>query len=215
MNEKEKIEPQNKPKKGEFYIFRPDMRGGGRGHGVEFENEDAVPFPVYMSQPSERGGLAELKETPRLRYDSNIGDMPDDLDSSFRGYWLVSESLKQVLQSADPDGFAFARCSFLLEDGSEAPSHYLCEVVRILDAIDEAASTVKVLSGYPNGKFYRVAGGASFAFKKEVVGAVHVFRTPYTADAFCDRVLRDTLIKHGYGKPPRTRGVWFLDASVC
>ncbi|WP_413894684.1 hypothetical protein [Pantoea ananatis] len=28
----------------------------------------------------------------------------------------------------------------------------------MLDAIDEAASTVKVLTGYPNGKFYRLAG---------------------------------------------------------
>ncbi|WP_184409132.1 DUF1629 domain-containing protein [Xanthomonas sp. 3075] len=203
---------QNKPRKGEFYILRPDMRGG-RGPGVEFENEKAVPFPVYMSEPSERGGLAELKETPRLRYDSRVGDMPNDLESGFKGYWLVSEPLKQVLQSVDPDGFAFVPCSFLLEDGTEAPPHYLCEVVRILDAIDEAASKVKVLTGYPNGKYYRVAGGASFAFKKEVVGVAHVFRTPYTADAFCDRVLRDILIEHGFGKSPKTRGVRIMDAA--
>ncbi len=206
---------ENKPKKGDFYILRPDMRGGGRGHGVKFENEKAVPFPVYLSEPSERGGLAELKGTPRLRYDSGIGDMPNDMHSGFKDYWLVSEPLKQVLQSVDPDGFAFVLCSFLLEDGSEAPPHYLCEVVRMLDAIDEAASKVKILTGYPNGKFYRVAGGASFAFKKELIGTAHVFRTPYTADAFCDRVLRDALIAHGFGKSPRTRGVWLLDASVC
>lgn len=215
MNEKEKIRLQNKPKKGEFYILMPDMRGGGRGHGVEFDNEDSVPFPVYLSEPSERGGLAELKEIPRLRYDSRIGDMPNDMQNGFKDYWLVSEPLKQVLQCADPDGFAFARCSFLLEDGSEAPPHYLCEVVRMLDAIDEAASTVKVLTGYPNGKFYRLAGGADLAFKKEVIGNAHVFRTPYASEAFCDRTLRDTLIQHGFGKSPRTRGVWLIDAAGC
>jgi len=217
MNETEKLQvtTQNKPKKGEFYILMPDMRSGGRGHGVEFENEKAVPFPAYLSEPSERGGLAELKETPRLRYDSRIGDMPNDMHSGFKDYWLVSEPLKQVLQSVDPDGFAFVRCSFLLEDGSEAPSHYLCEVVRMLDAIDEAASTVKVLTGYPNGKYYSLAGGANLAFKNDVIGDAHVFRTPYSSEAFCDRFFRDALIEHGFGKSPRTRGVWLIDAAGC
>ncbi|MFA0923614.1 imm11 family protein [Xanthomonas fragariae] len=206
---------QNVPRKGEIYILQPDMRGGGRGHGVEFENEKVVPFPAYLSSPPESGGLAALQETPRLRYDSRIGDMPNDLDSGFKDYWLVSGPLKQLFQSVDPEGFVFVRCAFLLEDGSEAPPHYLCEVVRILDAIDEAASTVKVLTGYPNGKYYSITGGANLAFRKEIIGSAHVFRTPYTADAFCDRVLRDTLIEHGFGKSPRTRGVRLIDAAGC
>ncbi len=206
---------QNKPEKGEFYILQPDMRGGGRGHGVEFVNEKAVPFPAYLSSPPESGGLAMLQEAPRLRYDHRMGDMPRDLDSGFKDYWLVSEPLKHVFQAVDPEGFAFVPCEFLLEDGSHAPPHYLCEVVRMLDAIDEAASTVKVLTGYPNGKYYSIAGGADFAFKKEVIGSAHVFRTPYTADAFCDQVLRDALLDSGFGKSPRTRGVRLIDAAGC
>ncbi|USJ02926.1 DUF1629 domain-containing protein [Xanthomonas prunicola] len=206
---------ENKPKKGEFYLLRSDMRGGGRGHGVEFENEDAVPFSIAYSRPGEDAGLAALKETPRLRYDSRIGDMPNDMHDGFKDYWLVSEPLKLVLETADPEGFAFALCDFRLEDGTPGAPHYLCEVVRIIDAIDEEASTVKVLTGYPNGKYYRVAGGANFAFRKEVVGSAHIFRTPYTSDAFCDRFLRDTLIAQGFGKSPRTRGVWLIDAFGC
>ncbi len=217
MNEIEEstMTTHHKPKKGEFYILEPDMRGGGRGNGVEFENEKNVPFPAHMSQPSERGGLAELKETPRLRYDSRIGDMPNDMHSGFKGYWLISEPLKQIFQSMDPAGFSFVKCSFLLEDGSEASPHYLCEVVRMLDAIDEAASKVKVLTGYPNGKYYRLAGGANLAFRKNIVGSAHIFRTPYSSEAFCDRLLRDTLIEHGFGRLPRTRGVWLTDAAAC
>nr|WP_301541652.1 DUF1629 domain-containing protein [Xanthomonas euvesicatoria] len=207
------VSTQNAPKKGEFYILRSDMGGGGRGHGVEFENEDAVPFPIVYSRPGEDAGLVALKETPRLRYDSRIGDMPDDLDSGFKDYWLVSEPLKQVLEAADPEGFAFALCDFRLEDGTPAAPHYLCEVVRIVDAIDEEASTVKVLTGYPNGKYYSLLGGARLAFRKDVVGAAHVFRTPYTADAFCDRFLRDNLISQGFGKSPRNRGVRLIDAA--
>jgi len=214
MNEKEKIEPQNKPKKGDFYILEPDMRGG-RGPGVEFENEDAIPLPLYMCEPSEAGGLSQAKETPRLRYDSRIGDMPNDLESGFKCYWLVSEPLKRVFELVDPHGFAFLRCSLLLEDGMEAPPHYLCEVVRILDAIDESASTVNVFTGYPNGKYYSIAGGAILAFNKEAIGSAHVFRTPYTADAFCDRAMRDALLEHGFGKSQRTLGVRLIDAVGC
>ncbi|MCC4605386.1 DUF1629 domain-containing protein [Xanthomonas campestris pv. badrii] len=205
----------NAPKKGEFYIIRSDVRGGGRGHGVEFENEDAVPFSIADSLPGEDAGLAALKETPRLRYDSRIGDMPNDMHSGFKSYWLVSEPLKQVLEAADPKGFAFALCDFRLEDGTPGAPHYLCEVVRIIDAIDEEASTVKILTGYRNGKHYSVAGGAEFGFRKDVVGAAHVFRTPYTSDAFCDRFLRDTLIAQGFGKSPKTRGVWLIDTFGC
>ncbi|MBV6845340.1 DUF1629 domain-containing protein [Xanthomonas campestris pv. paulliniae] len=206
---------QNAPRKGEFYILRSDVRGGGRGHGVEFENEDAVPFSIAYSVPGEDAGLAALKETPRLRYDSRIGDMPSDMHDGFKDYSLVSEPLKLILEAADPEGFAFALCDFRLEDGTPGAPHYLCEVVRIIDAIDEEASTVKVLTGYPNGKYYSLRGGAELAFKKDVVGAAHIFRTPHTANAFCDRFLRDTLIAQGFGKSPRTRGVWLIDTFGC
>ncbi|CAH2709012.1 DUF1629 domain-containing protein [Xanthomonas campestris pv. nigromaculans] len=203
----------NAPQKGTFYILRSDMGGGGRGHGVEFENEDAVPFPIAYSRPGEDSGLAALKETPRLRYDSRIGDMPNDMHSGFKRYWLVSEPLKLILEAADPEGFAFALCDFRLEDGTPGAPHYLCEVVRIIEAIDEEASNVKVLTGYRNGKYYDITGGAEFAFNKDVIGTAHIFRTPYTADAFCDRFLRDTLISQGFGKSPKRRGVRLIDAA--
>ncbi|MBO9738884.1 DUF1629 domain-containing protein [Xanthomonas axonopodis pv. begoniae] len=209
------MKTENKPEKGVFYILQPDMRSGGRGHGVQFVNENSVPFPAYLSSPPESGGIAMLHEVPRLRHDHRNGDMPRDLDSGFKDYWLVSEPLKHVFQTVDPEGFSFAPCEFLLEDGSQAPPHYLCEVVRILDAIDETASRVKVLTGYPNGKYYSIAGGADLAFEKEVIGSAHVFRTPYTADAFCDHILRDALRASGFGKSPRTRGVRLIDAAGC
>lgn len=208
------VNPETKPRKGEFYILRPDMNGG-RGPGLDFENEDAFPLPLYMSEPTERGGLASVTETPVLRYDSRVGDMPNDLESGFKCYWLVSDPLKKVLESVDPNGFAFVRSSLLLEDGTEAPPHYLCEVVRMLDAIDESASTVNVFTGYPNGKYYSVTGGAILAFNKEAIGSAHIFRTPHTADAFCDRVMRDTLLAHGFGKSPKTRGVRLFDTVGC
>ncbi len=202
------------PKSGQFYILRADMRGGGRGQGVSVENEDDIPFPASLSVPPEVGGLANLKVKPRLRHERRLGDMPKDLQSGITDYWLVSEPLKRLLASVDPEGFAFVECEFSLEDGTTAAPHYFCEVTRVLDAVDLASSKVKVLTeGYRNGKYYSVAGGARLAFDLKVVGAAHVFVTPYTADVFCDRTLRDALLEGGFGIEPKTRGVRLIDAS--
>lgn len=200
----------NAPRKGEFYILKRDGRGGGRGHGLVFENEDEVPF----AHPSFGPSLAALKVTPRLRYDPRVGDPPDDLQSGFQGYWLVSEPLKRVLESVDPEGFAFKPTVFTLADGSAAAPHYFCEVLRVLDALDEDASTLQIETGdYINGRFYNTFA-ASLTFKREVVGDAHVFFTPYSGDeAYCTRKLRDALLEAGFGVPSDTRGVWLYDAA--
>ncbi|WOB25891.1 DUF1629 domain-containing protein [Xanthomonas dyei] len=212
MNEVE-APAENTPRKGEFYILIPDVRGGGPGHGITLENKLSIPLPKHISQDASAAGLKDIKETPRLRQGSAVS-MPNDLDSSFRGYWLVSEPLKKIFESIDPKAFDFAKCDFILHDGSQAPPHYLCEVVREIDAIDEQSSQVKVLTeGYPKGKFYSLTGGAKLAFRKELVGSSHIFRTPYTADSFCDRAFRDALIDNGFGEPRNSRGVWLIDAA--
>ncbi|MCC4600202.1 DUF1629 domain-containing protein [Xanthomonas melonis] len=205
----------NAPQEGEFYILRPDVRGGGSVHGVVFENEKALrPAGRGIIRPTD-GGFPPLKEAPRLRYDESRGRMPNDLQGGFSGYWLTSDPLKKLLESIDSEGFEFVPCDFILEDGSQGPAHYLCDVARVIDAIDEHASTVKVLTeGYSKGKYFDLTGGASLAFNKEVIASAHVFRTPYTADAFCDRFLRDALIENGFGRSPRTRGVRLIDASA-
>ncbi|MGW8274741.1 DUF1629 domain-containing protein [Xanthomonas axonopodis] len=206
---------KNKPKVGEFYVLSSDVRGGGLGHGVVFENEKELrPAGQGIIRPSS-GGFPPLSEKPRLRYDKRQGRMPEDLQGGFSGYWLTSEPLKQILESVDPDGFAFVPCEFVMEDGSQGPPYFLCDVVRTLDALDEAASTLKILTeGYPAGKHYSLAGGASLAFIQDVVGTAHVFRTPYNSRLIvCDRVLRDALVESGFGKAPRSRGVWLEDAA--
>lgn len=203
----------NAPQKGEFYVLSPDMRGGGPGHGVVLENEMSVPLPEHVSLDPNKSGLKDLKEKPRLRQ-GIPNRMPNDLDSSFRSYWLISEPLKNLFEAFDSSAFAFAECDFILLDGSMAPAHYLCEVVREIDAIDLEASTVRVLTeGYPKGKYYSMVGGAKLAFHKDLVGSAHVFRTPYAAKVFCDRAFRDELIKNGYGKSRKSLGVWLTDAA--
>ena len=94
---------------GEFYLLTPDTRGGGRGRGVVMENKREIPLASYLSLPPGNGGLSELKEIPRLRLDSSLGEMPRDLEGGFRGYWLVSEPLRCLLEAIDGAGFEFRR----------------------------------------------------------------------------------------------------------
>ncbi len=203
----------NRPKEGEFYILSVEM--GGPEHGVVFENRRQVVTPPNRLYQPNGAAFRSFNEMPRLRQ-SRPDRMVNDLDSSFGGYWLVSEPLKRVLESVDPEGFAFAECEFILHDGTVGPKHYLCDVVRTLDAVDETTSKLRIEldDDYPGGKYYNVSGAARIAFKKEAVGSAHVFLTPYSSDPFCDRILRDALIEHGFGKEPSTRGVSLEDAAA-
>lgn len=214
MNEATRV-TENGPQKGEFYTLSPDMRGS-LGHGVVFENKASFPLPTHLSLEQSGSGIKEFSDVPRLRQ-SQPDQMVNDLDSSFRGYWLVSDPLKELFESIDSEAFSFAKCEFTLYNGSQAAPHYFCEVIREIDALDEEASTVKILTeGYPKGKHYSLAGGASLVFKKEIVGAAHIFRTPYNGGlVICDRLFRDALIEHGFGKGRNSRGVWLSDAADC
>ena len=101
--------------------------------------------------------------------------------------------MKTVLQTVDPEGVAFLPCEVRLQDGERGPVSWLCDVVRILDAVDEAASRVKIkyLPQY-NAKIYQLAGGANLVFREDVVGAAHIFRLAHLKPAvFCDQQIKD------------------------
>ena len=89
-----------------------------------------------------------------------------------------------------------------------------CVVIRILDAIDENASSAKVLNGYQNGRYYSLSGGGNLSFKGAEVADAHVFMDIHSGSrVYCDRVLRDALIEHGFGTVINPSGVWIEDAA--
>lgn len=203
-------------RRGRHFILRPDLTRGGRGHGVVFENEDALRTPPRLILQPEGGGFPPLKETPRLVYDPKKGDHPEDLEGGMSGYWLVSERLKAVFEAVDPGAFEFADCDYRLPDGSAGPRYFLCDVVRTLDALDESASKlmIEISDEFIDGKFYNMMGGSSLVFRPDVVGSSHVFKLPYAGRlVFCDHVLRDAVYEAGIGGPRKSRGLWFTDTS--
>lgn len=52
----------NQPKKGEFFHLQPDVRRGGKGHGVVFENRDALLTPPRLILKPKDGGFPALRE---------------------------------------------------------------------------------------------------------------------------------------------------------
>lgn len=205
--------PRRTQSERKFYVFGPDIRGGGSGHGLVFVNEEKLLTPPRMIVRPEGGGFPELKEKPHIAYDKKQGKPPRDLEGTLSGYWFVSERLKQIFEVVDPDAFVFAECDYTLNDGSKGPKHFLCDVVRSIDALDEEASDVRV-KYYPDHqtgedmKLYSVAGGASLHFHEEIVGTAHVFVQPrLAADPICDDVLYVAC-----KSAKDIKGLWFLDA---
>lgn len=211
-----KMTAHNSPKANEFYTLMPDIRSNWGASGVIFENERELLTPPRRILRPPQGGFPPLRQMPQLGHNPRKGKMPRDLEGIFSGYWLVSERLKKVFEEVDPLAFAFAECLFRMPDGSVGPKHFLCDTVRVLDAVDEEASTlnVEISDEFVNGKFYNFCGGARLAFDKNVIGSAHIFRVPYSGRlVVCDRAFRDAVRHAGIGAQSCSDGLWFEDAA--
>ena len=186
------------PHKGEFFLVDASFLDNSRVPGIEIANEETLiqPGMNVVSRPS--GMPDQYPERPHLVHVQQKGGMPRDLEE-FAGIWIVSEPLKQLFEQMDAEAFAFVACDFSLADGSTGPLYYLGNVLRRLDALDEASSRVRIKldHNYQTGedeKLYSLVGGASLVFKQDVVGDAHIFRQDRIgAPPICDRVMFDAL----------------------
>ena len=79
-------------------------------------------------------------------------------------YWLISDKMTTVFEGVDPDGFALARCSVLMADGTPGPAYWLCDITRV-----------------------------NLVSKEDVVGSAHIFRMAHRdPTVICDQRLKDT-----------------------
>jgi hypothetical protein len=174
--------------------FWPD----GSIPGLEIANEASLRPPgAYVVLPP-TGEPGQYPERPHLVHLPEKGGLPRDFEI-LSGIWIVSEALKRVFERVDPEAFSFVECDFTLSDGSQGPRHHFCSVIRAIDALDEAASRVRIKTDHnfitgEDEPFYSIVDGASLVFKGDIVGNAHVFRQPRCAlDAICDRVMFDAL----------------------
>ena len=200
-----------KAKARKFYLMGPDFGTGSRV-GWEMENlQMLLEGRRVLGPPRGSRGIAEFPEPPRLLIDRSIGRAPRDVEQ-YHEYWLVSDRLKESLAEIDPEGVVFVRCDVFNRDGTKGPIYWLTDVVRVLDAVDEDASRVRI-KYYPednNRKVYSLLGGANLVFKERDVGTAHIFRMRYSEPyVICRQELRDACKKAGL------KGISFKDAANC
>lgn len=141
-----KVKRQSKPKPRKFFSISPDFVRGA-APGFELENEDKLRNGrTALEHVPWRPGFPEFPETPRFLFDKRLGRPVRDLEQ-YGHYWLVSDRAKQVLEIIDPEGVVFLKCDVHSRDGEPGPTYWFCGVLRLLDIVDDDASTVK--TDYP------------------------------------------------------------------
>lgn len=117
--------------------------------------------------------------------------------------------MKAVLERLDPEGVEFEKCVCRSKSESAAPVYWLCDVVRILDAVDEEKSRVKIEYDPPDHrKRYNLLGGANLLFREEIVGSAHIFRLKFLQP----RIVRSQSMKDAC-KEAGLKGISFHDAA--
>jgi hypothetical protein len=188
-------------------------KGGNQGYLLE-NRLSLAPDEKALRPPPGRRGFRDYPEVPRFLFDKKLGRLPRDLEL-FGNYWLVSDRTKSVFEAVDPAGFAFLACDVRLPSGDyDGPPYWLCDVVRVLDALDEAQSRLtigiresKAYSDFGK-KYYSLTGGRELVFRDDAIGDAHVFRMEYLRPVvICDQTMKDAC------KAARLKGIKFDDAS--
>jgi hypothetical protein len=203
---------QHKPRA--RYLMTFDYGKGGNP-GFLLENRlSLAPDEKALRPPPGRRGFRDYPEVPRFLFDKKLGRSPRDLEQS-GNYWLVSDRTKSVFEAVDPAGFAFLACDVRLPRGDyDGLPNWLCDVVRVLDALGEAQSHLKIgiredraYSDFGK-KYYSIAGGHELVFQDDAIGDAHVFRMEYLLPTvICDQTMKDAC------KAARLKGIRFNGAK--
>lgn len=153
--------PRSKPAGKEFLNMREVCAGSGS---------------TILSPPSiwDRG-FRPYTARPRFRISERLGRRVPDIEN-YLGYWFISEAAKQVLDTVSPDDFTYLPIDVEVDPGCDPVSYWLCDVVTILDAVDEARSERLRIKFNDQGQKLHNILYASTIFHESVVGSHNVFR---------------------------------------
>jgi tetratricopeptide (TPR) repeat protein len=99
--------------------------------------------------------------------------------------------MKSVLEKVDAEAFVFLKCKVQLPDGTDGPVRWLCDIVRVLDALDEEKSKITIRTADNGNKVYNFSGGVNLVFKEDAIRSHHIFRMKYyDAAVICDEQMR-------------------------
>jgi hypothetical protein len=185
-----------------------------RASDFHWVNEKELEIPGYLGLgpgPYEGNtGFPVFVAPPKIVFDKKNTDVFDKKNSRppldfyrFGRIWLISDRLKAILEEFDRDGFQFVRTETLYEGGThDGPPFWFCDVIRVLDCVDEAASTVNYQK---NARSKRYATVVNVVMRPEAVGSAHVLRLRYyTGRVLVDDVFRNMVHAH------KVRGFGFI-----
>ena len=169
---------RRRAKERKFFIVT--QRAGTRGAGYRLLNENELfeNKRRALTPPIGRRGFEEYLATPTFMYDRKLGPIEWDF-KILSGYWFISDRMKGVMEFVDQEAFAFLKCKVLMPDGSDGPPYWLCDVVRVLEALDEEKSAIKIRTASDGSKVYGMMGNSRLIFKEELIGSCHVFRMKF------------------------------------
>ena len=154
---------------------------------ADFEIENLVQLHGdgnALRPPQGRRGFPVYPETPRFVFGrAKKGSPPSDIEL-FHSYWFISDRMSLLFKTLDAEAFAFQACEVRLADGTPGPKHWLCDVVRVLDAF---AEPTRQQLRERNSKIFELRDNRALDFDEQVIGAARFFRTPYMPPlVFCD-----------------------------
>ncbi len=185
----EKRPPRPRPvaRRRKFYRL-DDFRSRGDAFDFDLENEKELPSGLER--------ISDLPETPSFVFSRAAVRGPRDLAPIYYA-WLISDRTKAVFESVDPNGFEFAPCTVRASKGTwDGPPYWLCQVVRVLDAVDECRSRLSIrVFDDPHkrtfGQKYYVSY-TELVFREDLIGDAHIFRVAYHDGwAICDQELKN------------------------
>jgi hypothetical protein len=171
----------------EFYIMTSTIKTRSIGYRLLNSQTLFAGGPSIFMPPAGQRGFRDYPETPVFRLKGK--SIPDFEEYSF--YWFISNRMRVILEGVDPQAFAFLKCRVQLPDGTDAPFRWLCDVVRVLDALDEEKSKIRINAATDGSKFYGLSGGEDLIFNDDAVGPHHIFRMMYfDARVICDERMK-------------------------
>jgi hypothetical protein len=195
---------------GKFFFLSPALQG--KPHCLELQDKADFLLPGrVLLGPEEFGryGLPKLPRAPQLRPEQGQDCAPPKDFEWYDQCFLVSQRMKDALQNVDPDAVEFAECDVYYKSGKPIEvKHYLCDIVREIDALDERRSDVRIRR-IDGRKFYDVLGSKRIIFDENIVGNSHIFRQKHLPGIVCDAKIRDACIAAGIRNP-----LYFEDVSV-
>jgi hypothetical protein len=180
-----------------------------RPAGLELLNKEVLfgeRSAIFMPPELTRRGFRDYPARPAFRISTRLGRRPDDIERMDE-FWLVSAQAKQVLAGIAGSDFWFLPVDTIVEGDETRQTWFLCDVVTMLDAIDEPRSRVRVSVDDRGERIHLISPLDCLAFDETVVGTHRLFRlTTNFRAVICDDVVRSAV------RSAKLKGLMFRDA---